>query len=66
MKTQSKTDANQAYKTATAEVKTLMFRLQQHIAQHELKQEKNPGNWGFVGDMNHYAEILKNEILEVK
>lgn len=51
--------ANAAYKAARTKVGGLLDEVTAKLAQHAAQQIQDPKNWGYVGDMNHYAELLE-------
>ena len=51
--------ADAAYKKSLAELNQLLEDVRAHITSHALRQETDKGNWGYNGDMNHYAGLLK-------
>jgi len=54
--------ADQAYQRQQARVQKLVADLKTFLENHANRQKAEPRNWGFAGDMNHYAEIIE-EIL---
>lgn len=52
-------NASAAYNESLSRVNKLIAELQHHVANHSAKQGNSPSNWGYVGDMNHYAELLE-------
>jgi hypothetical protein len=60
MKTDNK--AARAYQEAQAEVQGLLNEVSQHLSAHARRQAADPRNYGFVGDLKHYAQLLKQVI----
>jgi len=56
----NKLDSERAYEKATAEVRGLLTDGETMLAGHALRQQADPTNWGFAGDMQQYAEKLKS------
>ena len=54
-----KRTADEAYREARAKVGTLLEEFNAKLAGHAAKQIQDSKNWGFAGDMNHYAELLE-------
>lgn len=54
-----KQTADEAYRAAHERVSGLVKDVQKHIATHARRQAADTKNWGFVGDMNRYAELLE-------
>jgi hypothetical protein len=55
-------DANSSYQSAHTLAMQLTNEIAGFLARHSNAQSKDPTNWGYVGDMNHYIELLE-EIL---
>jgi hypothetical protein len=51
--------ADAAYKIARAKVNNLLEEVNAKLTEHSNRQILDPKNWGLVGDMNHYAELLE-------
>jgi hypothetical protein len=51
--------ADAAYQEQKRRVERLMKELHAHLAEHAGRQAKDARNWGFVGDLNHYAEEIE-------
>ena len=47
----STSSAEMAYKIRLKEMNTLMAALHKALADHERRQEEDPENWGWAGDM---------------
>lgn len=58
MKT-AKTEAGKAYKAKRAEVYGLMGKLQLALRKEDKRQRNDGESWGYVGDLGHIAEGLK-------
>jgi hypothetical protein len=50
--------ANEAYQKRSREVTALMDEVRAHLKAHAARQAANSTNWGFVGDLEAYAEKL--------
>lgn len=55
----AKQTANEAYNERLQEVKRLMAKLDEHIKEHHSRQSVDQKNWGFAGDLEYYAGLLK-------
>jgi hypothetical protein len=51
--------ASEAYKRNRAKVEQLVGDLQRMLGGHAKLQQGDPSNWGYAGDMAHYAELLE-------
>ena len=51
--------AQQAYKARRFKLQQLIKDLQRMLAEHDQKQQADPSNWGYIGDMGHYIELLE-------
>ncbi len=47
------------YSEARTRVLALVTDLNTMLMEHAARQEKDPTNYGYAGDMNHYAELLE-------
>jgi len=56
-------NANTEYKWNFNNIKRLEKEINNLLEEHKQKQEKDPKNWGFVGDLNNISEIL-NQIIQ--
>ncbi len=50
--------AEQAYKRLSKSIATRMKKIQSRIKKHAAEQKKEPKNWGFVGDLGRWDEVL--------
>jgi hypothetical protein len=50
--------AAEAYKQQQERVAGLLKRVEAHLADHANRQAADSKNWGFVGDLTHYANQL--------
>lgn len=48
--------AYQAHRTACQE---LLTKLQDQLNAHQQRQNQDPGNWGFVGDLSYVEDLLQ-------
>lgn len=48
----------EAYTKADRRLKQLIHQLDTRVEEHKRKFAKDSGNWGFVGDVNHWADTL--------
>lgn len=55
--------ASEEYALRLLEMKELMKELKNKIATHSKNQKKEPKNWGYVGDMEHYIQCLKDLVI---
>ena len=53
------TEAERAYADARAQVDAAMNRLSIYLMQHKRRQQADPDNRAYVGDLNYIAETLK-------
>jgi hypothetical protein len=53
------TDAASAYAARRTEIAKLIEQLDAKLADHAVKQAAQPRHWGFVGDLDHVAELLR-------
>jgi len=51
--------SSEAYKRNRAKVDQLIGDLQRMLSGHAKMQQGDPANWGYAGDMAHYAELLE-------
>jgi hypothetical protein len=54
--------AKEAYKKNQTEIKKSISAINKYLIKHSKKFEKQPNNWGFVGDLTYIKETLKNII----
>jgi hypothetical protein len=52
-------NAAESYSARLTEVRDLIRRLERSIAIHVRRQNARPGDWGFVGDLSHIADHLR-------
>jgi len=52
--------ASSAYVFRSKQIDRLMKSLQKKLALHKKKFASDKGNWGYAGDLEHVAELLKN------
>ena len=55
-------DAVTEYKAKSREVRNLLSDLDNALVRHDRRQMTNPVDWGFVGDLRHVIEGLKELI----
>lgn len=51
-------DANESYQKAKKVAFKKMAALSKQLHKHDFLQRNDPGNWGFVGDINRMNELL--------
>ena len=56
------TNATEDYKASLADAKKKVSTIESILNSHASKQADKPQDWGFVGDMDHINEILKELI----
>ena len=61
-KRRTATTAAAEYATRRAEIAALIEDLGAMLAGHDAAQKSDPLNWGFVGDLDHVAELLRRAI----
>lgn len=54
----TKQTAVEAYATRYAECADLLKRIAAQLEQHRTRQDAEPRNWGFTGDLDYTAEQL--------
>ena len=52
------------YEAKALEVQGLLRRFEAKLAEHAERFEKDPRNWGFVGDLGGWAELLRRMLGE--
>lgn len=52
--------AVEAYTEADRKLKILISQLDTRVENHKKLFIKDPKNWGYVGDINHWVETLDN------
>jgi len=50
--------AAQAYQARRRDVEKLLDMLKEEVAHHAEAAAREPGNWGFAGDLGHVRELL--------
>lgn len=56
----TQTAANERYLALLNEMEFEMQKLRTKVAKHYNDQTKDQKNWGYVGDMAHWVEQIKN------
>ena len=51
--------AMEAYKSRRVKLEQLVNDLQAMLAEHDQRQQADPNNWGYIGDLGHYIELLE-------
>lgn len=54
-----KTSPTEEYEKREQEIKALLIKLKAKLRKHKTDFLKHPSNWGYVGDLGHIAEVLK-------
>ncbi len=52
-------DNERSYNTLKKRIKSEIQAINQKLKDHEKQFKNNSDNWGYVGDLNHIAELLK-------
>lgn len=65
IKKQIKETADSCYRAKAAELQKKLEILNAKLAQHAKQQALEPSNWGYVGDLGHYTELI-NQILGIE
>lgn len=47
------------YEKREQEIKILLIKLKSKLKKHKIDFLKHPKNWGYVGDLGHIAEVLR-------
>jgi hypothetical protein len=50
--------AADAYVERRKEIEQQIADLQQYLVDHERRQQADPANWGFAGDLTHVSDSL--------
>jgi len=58
----TKRSADQTYKENTTAIQTAIQHLQAGLKDHGQEQAKEPGDYGFAGDVSHVLELLKQAV----
>lgn len=53
------TTAHTQYKARQASIRELITELEARLAKHETKASKDPGNWGYSGDLGRVESNLQ-------
>lgn len=56
---QGKTTAAQACKARTATIKAQLGRIDEQLGKHAKRAAARPTDWGFAGDLEHVAQLLR-------
>ena len=51
--------ATEIYIEKQTAVQTLLRQIEAQVGDHALQHADDPGNWGFIGDLGHVEEKLK-------
>ena len=52
------TKAAKMYAQRRREIAGLIVKLESKLRHHEQRAQKDPGDWGFVGDLGRVSELL--------
>lgn len=55
-------DSDKRYKEVIKEIESNIELLKEKLKQHQVKQSKQPENWGFVGDVSYINTKIENII----
>lgn len=58
------TNAAAEYAAYRAEIAQLVAKLDEKLAAHGAEHAKQPAHWGYVGDLEHIAELLRRAVGE--
>jgi hypothetical protein len=56
------TTAHTQYKARQASIRKLIRELEARLATHETKESKDPGNWGYSGDLGRVESNLQEMV----